>query len=256
MSKMPPPTTITQDTLLGGQVKLLQPTQGLRATTDTVFLAAACPIEAEPKAHEHPTRLLDLGCGTGAAGLCVLARAPHIHLTGLDIQPDLIDLAKRNAALNEKQDKAQFICTDIRAFEPETRFERIICNPPYFKAGDHTPSPHALKALASGPQKTADAGLKDWLDVAFNLLASHGVLTLIHRAESLDRILQGMGKRFGATEIFPLWPKAGEAAQRVVVRARPNRRTGLMLHPGIVLHEQTGAYTPQAQHILQTPAAL
>lgn len=246
----------TEDTLLGGHVKLLQPDSGLRATTDTVFLAAACPVENNPQSGKDPMRLLDLGCGTGAAGFCVLARAPHVHLTGIDIQQDLIDLAARNAALNAAEDRTRFVCADIRTFEGEHRFDRIVCNPPYFRPGDHTPSPHPSKALASGPQHKTDAQMKDWLDAAFRLLSPHGVLTLIHRADALDRIIQDLGKRFGAIEIIPLWPKAGKPAERVIIRARPNRRTGLVLHPGIVMHDQNGSYTIDANHILQAPCAL
>lgn len=249
---------ITEDSLLGGHVRLLQPESGLRATTDTVFLAAACPIGEANAQTAAPSRILDLGCGSGGAGLCVLARAPRATLTGVDIQADLIGVATRNAALNMCQNRARFVCADIRNFEPESdSFDHVICNPPYLEAGAHTASPDVSKARASGfPEGTQGGGLKDWLDCAFRCLKGRGSLTLIHRADALDQIFQGLGRRFGAVEIIPLWSGAGKPASRVIVRARPNRRTGAILHPGVTMHDLDGCYTIDAKRILRSPCGL
>ncbi|MCB9979414.1 MAG: methyltransferase domain-containing protein [Rhodospirillales bacterium] len=250
---------MTEDSLLGGHVRLLQSESGLRATTDTVFLAAACPVGETNAQRAAPPRILDLGCGSGGAGLCVLARAPQATLTGVDIQADLIGLATRNATLNMCENRARFICADIRNFEPESdSFDYVICNPPYLEAGAHTASPDVSKARASGFLEDAQdgAGLKDWLDCAFRCLNGRGSLTLIHRADALDRILQGLGRRFGAVEIIPLWPGAGKPASRVIVRARPNRRTGVILHAGVIMHDLDGCYTIDAGRILRSPCRL
>src|SRR6056297_2259973 len=67
----------TRDALLGGRVWLRQPARGYRAGVDAVFLAAACP--ARPGA-----RVLDLGCGVGAAALCLAARVPDLAITGVE----------------------------------------------------------------------------------------------------------------------------------------------------------------------------
>ena len=79
---------------------------------------------------------------------------------------------------------------------------------------------------------------------------------MIHRADQVDRIVQALGKRFGATEIIPLWPRQGEEAKRVIVRTRKNRKTPARLHPGIVLHDESGAYTDQADAILRGRAVI
>ncbi len=67
------------DGLLDGRVRLRQPLAGYRAAIDPVFLAAAVPAEPSES-------LLDLGCGAGAAALCLLARVPGTRVTGLEIQ--------------------------------------------------------------------------------------------------------------------------------------------------------------------------
>lgn len=233
--------------LLDGKVRIVRSTNGgLDPTTDTILVAAACPAHAGES-------VLDLGCGSGAAGLCVLYRAPQACLTGIDIQSAPLELARRSAALNGWQTQARFICADIRDFRPEkeARFDHVICNPPYLEAGAHTPPPDAGRAAAVG-----GGSLKDWTDAAFHALKPRGSLCLIHRADMADRAIQALGKRFGALEIIPVWPGSGKPASRIVIRARKDRRSPAILHPGLVLHETGRRYTVEAERILRDGESL
>lgn len=228
--------------VLDQRVRLYQPDGGFRTSLDSVMLAAACPA----KTGEH---ILDMGCGVGGAGFCVLRRVDGTRLTGVEIQGDHVDLARQNIDLNGMSGRATFTCSDIRNFKTDERFDHVICNPPYMDAGTHTPSPQAARAMANGHQDDVD--IRDWVDVAFNNLQSNGTLTVIHRADMVDKIILAMGKRFGATEIIPLWPHAGEAAKRVIVRSIKDRRSPATMHPGIVLHEADGKYTKRTDSILR-----
>lgn len=227
--------------ILGKRVRLLQPLRGFRTSLDSVMLSAACPAQ-------NGERILDLGCGVGGAGLCVLARIPDTKLTGIDIQSDHIALAIQNAALNGVEERATFFTARVPDYRADRRFDHIICNPPYLDAGAHARSPHAAKATAHGHGD--DTELKDWIDCAFYNLRSKGSLTLIHRADQTDTIIRALGKRFGATEIIPLWPKSGLPAKRVIIRTLKDRHSPAALHPGITLHRDNGAYTAAAEEIL------
>lgn len=225
--------------VLGKSLTLYQLLEGFRTSIDAVLLASACPAKKEETA-------LDMGCGVGTAGLCLVKRT-GADLTGIDIQKDHVELAQKNASLNEFDCK--FLHVDIRNFESK-RFHHIICNPPYLEAGTHTKSPSKSKATAKG-----DATLKDWLTAAHKHLKSKGSFTLIHRADYTDKIIREMGKRFGKIEIIPLWPKEGVAAKRVIIRCVKDSQSPCILHPGLVLHEgQT--YTQEAEKILRGRAAL
>lgn len=81
-------------------------------------------------------------------------------------------------------------------------------------------------------------------------------MTMIHRADHVDKIVQGLGKSFGQIEIIPLWPRAGEPAKRVIVRAVKGRKTPALIHPGLVLHNPDGSYTLEADRVLRQAGSI
>jgi tRNA1(Val) A37 N6-methylase TrmN6 len=233
--------------VLNHRVRLLQAPGGFKTSLDSVMLAAACPARAGE-------RILDLGCGVGGAGFCVAARVDKISLTGIDIQSSHIDLAIQNIALNKMEGRAEFFTGDVRDFRRD-EFDHAICNPPYMDAGTHTPSPSAPKATALY-HSDENISVKNWVDAGFRNLKNGGSFTIIHRADHADKIIQALGARFGAVEIIPLYPRAGGAAKRVIIRTLKNRKSPARIHPGIILHEQDGSYRAAADAILRDAAAI
>lgn len=231
--------------VLNKRIELRQTAVGFRTSLDSVFLASSCRAQAG----DH---ILDLGCGVGSAGLCVLWRIPGTTLTGIEIQAESYELARQNAGLNGLTDRCSFQLGDVRDFLGKN-FDHVICNPPYLEAGTHTVSPSESLALARGHQDM-DTTLQDWLDAGHKALKQGGELTMIHRADHTDKIVQGLGKRFGAIEIIPLWPRAATPAKRVIIRALKGRKSGAILHPGFILHEDNGDYTATADAVLRDGA--
>jgi tRNA1(Val) A37 N6-methylase TrmN6 len=105
-------------------------------------------------------------------------------------------------------------------------------------------------------KREGPCGLAAWIDAARHLAKPRGTIVLIHRADRLDEVLARLRERAGAIEIIPLWPRVGEAAKRVIVRARTGARGPTTLLPGLVLHQADGAYTEAAEAILRAAAAL
>ncbi len=99
-------SALTEDTVMGGRVKLLQPRRGYRIAVDAVLLAAAVDARAGES-------VLDLGAGVGAVGLCIAARVAGCHVTGIELQPELAALAERNVALNQAGERVQTLVHDL-----------------------------------------------------------------------------------------------------------------------------------------------
>jgi len=237
------------DALLGGRVRLRQPVEGYRVAIDPVLLAASVPAATTG-------RLLDAGAGTGAAALCFAHRVPGARITGLELQPEAARLARENVALNGMDERVSIVTGDILGPPPDLvpgTWDHVIANPPYLAAGRADPSPNAAKAAAN---VEGAAGLADWVDFALRMARPKGGVTFIHRGDRLDELLALLYGRAGGIVLFPLWPKAGQAAKRVIVRARPGVGTPMRVAAGLVLHRDDGGYTAEARDVLRNGAAL
>jgi tRNA1(Val) A37 N6-methylase TrmN6 len=241
------PLTTTADTLLDGRVLLRQPERGYRVAIDPILLAAAVP--AGPG-----ERIVELGLGVGAASLCLATRVPHSSILGVELQPALAALARANVAANRLDDRVTVVEGDATKFAAETPFDHVMANPPFGEAGtgSNPPDPGKQTATVEG-----DADLAEWAVAALTLARPGGTVTFIHRASRLFDLLREIAwLGAGAVVVFPLWPKAGVDAKRVIVQARPGRRTPLRIAPGLVLHEADGSYTAAARAILREGQAL
>jgi tRNA1(Val) A37 N6-methylase TrmN6 len=245
----------TLDQFLGGRISILQPEQGHRAGSDAVWLAAS----VEARASE---RVLDAGAGVGVAGLCLLARVPGLEVTAVEMDRNLCAFAASNAVRNAAAVNFKVIEADVTAPADllaakglmREGYDHVIANPPYHIAGTVRSAPDERRAFA---HVMGDGALEEWVRFLASMAAPKGWLTLIHRPDGLTMLLKLLERRFGEVSIFPLFPRAGESATRIIVKGRKgSRRGGVTLLQGLVLHEADGRYTRKAEAVLREGAAL
>jgi tRNA1(Val) A37 N6-methylase TrmN6 len=245
-----PPEALTEDALLGGRVRLLQPRDGYRAATDPVLLAAAVPARAGEA-------VLDLGCGAGAAALCLAARVPGVALHGVERQPAYAALARANAARNGAtltvwEGDVVALPAGVRALS----FDHVLANPPWFAAA----APPARDAGRDAAQRE-QTPLAFWVATGLRRLRPGGRLTLIAPAERLPGLLAAAGDGRGVT-LLPLAARTGRPAGRVILQVRKGARSPFRLLAPLVLH--AGAthlhdgedFAPAAQAVLRDAGAL
>jgi tRNA1(Val) A37 N6-methylase TrmN6 len=243
------PASLTEDGFLGGRIKVLQPEKGYRAGIDAVFLAASIPCNPGET-------LFEAGIGTGVAALCIAARMPTVHITGMEISQRYSLLAEENAKRNSLErcigvihsDVKEALRRDLIHLPAHGSFSHAYANPPYFEDGKSTPSPNLLKAQAHsfGPDD-----LDLWIKVLHTMVTLRGTVTIVHRADSLGKILACMEGRFGDIRIAPLYAREGTAASRVVVQGVKSSKAPMQLLPGLVLHNSESKFTPEAESILR-----
>lgn len=246
----------TDDAFLGGALNILQPRSGYRAGLDAVMLAAAVPQTSAGHA-----RVLDVGAGVGTAGLCLARRFSSAHVTLLERETALAQLARENVARNDLSTRVQVVQGEVGLAAAELSavglveesYDHVIANPPFHACDAGTQAPDALKAgsHAMGPEQ-----LERWARFMARMAGPGGGVTIIHKADALTRLLAVLDRRFGALKVLPLHPRSGAPAHRILVQGTKGSRAPLVILPGFVLHGSGHAFTPDARAILHDGAAL
>lgn len=241
--------SLSKDAFLGGKLHLWQPKSGYRAGVDPVLLAASVPARAGDS-------VLDLGCGVGAAGLCLRARVPGIALTGVELQPDYAALARRNGG----DDFQVFTCdiTDLPADLRQRQFDHVIANPPYFDQNARRPARDLGRETALGET----VPLAVWVKTAAKRLVPRGYAHFIQRVERLPDLLCALPHDMGSIQVLPLSPRPNRRPELVILRARKSGKGDFKLHVPLILHrgdshEKDGdSYVAQIKAVLRDGAAL
>jgi release factor glutamine methyltransferase len=105
---------------------------------ETEVLVERVERRLHERAADRTAAVLDLCCGTGVIALALLLRNPHLTAVGVDISPEAVRAARRNADLHGLAGRVEFVTGDAAAYvaRETARFEAIVCNPPYIAASE------------------------------------------------------------------------------------------------------------------------
>lgn len=236
----------TEDGLLDGRVKLRQPVEGFRAGLDAVLLAAFVP--ARPG-----ERVLEAGCGSGAGFLCLAARVPGLRVEAVERDPAMATLARANAVANAVDARVTEGDVVDRALARRLGpCDHAFANPPYWAGG--TAPPQALRSAAT---HEAGADLGAWATFLAAALRDRGTASLILPAARFDAgVASLLEAGCGSVTLLPIAPRLGDAAKRVLIRARKGGRAPARLLSAMALHEADGRFTAGAEDVLRRAAAL
>jgi len=205
-------TALTEDALMGGRVRLLQPRRGYRVAVDCRLLLAAAVQPASGERGARSRRRRRRGRPLPRQGACRIARSSASSCSRR--WPSSPGATPRTNGLD---DRVSTIVHDLARRCPiSAGSTRSVTNPPYLAAKGADPSPDPSKALAT---VESSAGLARWLDVATGVLEPAGTLTLIIAAIGWRRSPPTWCGWAGASSPFKRLPPAA----RVLVR-RPRHR--------------------------------
>ena len=198
-------------TIMGGRVKIRR---GIyNPTSDAVWLAAFI--------NDTPKTVLDVGTGTGAVALCLMARIPNIKMTALDISSDMLNAARENFALNNQT--AEFINTDIMTWRTNKTFDLVVTNPPYF---------HGMPAKHNAHHNT---NLNLWTRRCIARTRPNGIFATIVDVAAMVPVIAEMSAHCGDIKILPLFSNKN-VAERVLLSARVGRAPHSQIFKGISMN--------------------
>lgn len=195
-------------------------------------------------------RVLDLGTGTGIIPLLVAGRHPQAHVTGVELQPDLADMASRSVAVNGLQDRVRIVCGDYRnlpSLVGRDQFDVVTMNPPYRKPGTGTVSPVPARATA---RHEVEGSLPEAVHAAAQAVRYGGRAAVVFLAERLADLLEALReRRLEPKRLRLVHPRAGRPAVLLLVEAVKGGGVGLQVLPPLVVYEQDQRFTPELQEI-------
>ncbi|MEO1018476.1 MAG: methyltransferase [Pseudomonadota bacterium] len=232
------------DELLGGRIQIGRSADVYPPSIDAILLAAS--IASAP----HQT-VLDVGTGSGAASLALLARQRDCHITGIDTHEEALALAHASAEANGFAAQLTLQRCDIAAAArvlQGRQFDVVMTNPPFYAPETIRGSPDPARSAAHEESMPLAA----WLAHALKRVRSHGWLHLIHRADRLDEVLASVHGQLGDLRILPIYARADlSPATRVLVAGRCGAKSPTRLLQGLVLHQADGRYTAAAEAVLR-----
>jgi FkbM family methyltransferase len=217
-------------------------------------LAAAVP-------GDKALRVLDVGAGVGTAGLCLARRVAQAQVVLFEREAELAKIAAENITRNGLGERVRVAAGDVGLGAPalaalglaDGSFDWAIANPPFHSVEAGTVAEDTLKAAAHAmPEDELDR----WARFMARMVRSGGGITVVHKADALVRLLAALSSRFGALKVLPLQPREKAAAHRIIVSGVKGSRALPAILPAFVLHEADGSFTPQAQAVLRSGAAL
>ena len=228
------------DDLQRGGFRIIQDPEKFCFGTDAVLLADFAKARAGEK-------VCDLCTGTGVIPLLMLARYPGSSYTGVEIQPDMADMASRSMQLNGVEGAIQIMAGDlreIRSLLPTSSFAAVTVNPPYMKV-----RPDSLKngsASVSLARHEIACSLSDVMAAARYLLKTHGHFYMVHRPSRLSEIFEEMLKAGIEPKRMQLvYPYKDREATQVLIEGTLGGGQEMHVLPPLVTYEAPGVYTKE-----------
>ncbi len=226
-------------------LKIIQSNDGFCFGIDSVLLSEFA------KEIKQNSTVIDLGTGTGIIGFLLSAKTKARHITGIEVQSEVADMANRSICLNNLDDKFNIINCDIKdifKFIKSESFDVVVTNPPYKKKNTGGQNENEKK-LISRHEVLGD--IFDFISVSKQVLKDKGVLYMVHRPERLSDIICGLRQnKIEPKMIRFVYSKAeSKEAKLVLIKAVKNGGEFLKIERPLYIYNEDGNYSDEVLKI-------
>lgn len=194
--------------------------------------------------------LLDLGTGTGIIPLLMEAKYGCSRLTGLEIQPESADMARRSVALNDLSEKIDIVTGDIKeagSLFPPASFDCVTCNPPYMIGNHGLTNPQDAKAIA---RHEILCTLEDVVRQAAVLLKPGGHFFLVHRPFRLAEIMTLLVQyKLEPKRMRLVYPYVDKEPNMVLLEAVRGGNSRMTVEKPLIVFRAPGEYMPEIRDV-------
>ena len=191
-------------------------------------------------------RVLDMGTGTGIIPILLEAKTEGKEFVGLEIQPDMADMARRSVSYNHLEEKISIITGDIK--EASLRFggasfDVVTTNPPYMNQNHGLKNPDLPKAIA---RHELLCTFEDIAREAARVLRPGGRFYMVHRPGRLVELIHTLrAHRLEPKRMKLVHPFVGEEANMVLLEAFKGGNPQMRIEAPLVIYKEPGVYTEE-----------
>ncbi|RUA09859.1 MAG: 16S rRNA methyltransferase [Fusobacteria bacterium] len=168
--------------------------------------------------------LLDIGTGTGIISLMISRNSKINHITAVEIQEEMADMAKRTVEKNSLEEKIEVLNIDIKKLNRGNTYDYIISNPPYMKNQGGKVNPNSIKAIS---RHEVTLNLEELIKESKRLLKPGGTLTLIYRSERMVELLSILSNEgFYVKRMQNIFSKTNKTSKLFMVEAVKGKNKG------------------------------
>jgi tRNA1Val (adenine37-N6)-methyltransferase len=231
------------DDLQYKNLRIIQSKEGFRFGIDAVILANFADVKKGQS-------VIDLGTGNGIISILIAGKTQAASVTGLEIQPDVADMAARSVELNNLNERVKIVCGDIKnsiEYFGASRFDVVVTNPPYMKGGGGLKNPSDSKAIA---RHEVLCTLHDVIRVSSKLLVPGGQFAMVHRPERLADIIYLM-RTYGIEPKFLrfVYPSPYKKANLLLIKGTRGGKPFLKMMEPLYVYDESGNYSKEIDEI-------
>ena len=227
-------------------LKIVQNTDWFKFSIDSVLLSNFVKIT------KNTTNIIDFCTGNAPIPL-ILSTKTRANITGVEIQKDVYNLAKKSIEINNLQDRIKILNMDVKdiaqKYESDS-FDLITCNPPYFKLKESSIiNDNDIKSVA---RHEIYINLDDIFKVARKILKNNGTIAIVHRTDRLIDIIDCMKKNnIEPKRLQLVYPKFNKESNIVLIEGAKNGKSSLKVLPPIYVHDEDGNYLEEIKKMFE-----
>lgn len=191
-------------------------------------------------------RVLDMGTGTGIIALLLEAKTRASHISGLEIQEESADMARRSVRLNDLEGKIDIVTGDIKEADRifnAASFDVVTCNPPYMIGQHGLTNPDAPKAIA---RHEILCTLEDVVRNAAKLLKPGGSFFMVHRPFRLAEIITVMTSyKLEPKRMQLVYPYVDKEPNMVLIEGCRGGRPRMKVEKPLIVFKEPNVYADE-----------
>lgn len=234
---------VINDLLNYNNLKIVQNSKWFSFSLDSVLLANFVKVNNKMK-------IIDFCTGNAPIPLFLSTRT-NSKIIGVELQPEISELARKSVKINNLEDKIEILNIDVNEittmYETDT-FDLITCNPPYFKVEQNSnTNDDNIKAIA---RHELSLNLDNIFKIAKKILKNNGKIAIVHRTDRLIDIIMAMKQNnIEPKRVKFVFPFENSESNLVLIEGSKNGNSGLKIEKNIIAHNIDGSYSDEIVRI-------